>query len=338
MPTIDELIALTKEAEAKNDALVKLAEQQVVNQPFLKKGQAAHTGLTGRGTPEQQRAMVAMLSRGLNRSPGETSIGALGAGFEEGMALKDKLAMAGKGEKMLGAEAATTAAQSALENQKSLYGLQAEERKLKEAAQKQGTVQFGGQVWQTDHLGRPVRPLGKTEGEMGRDDDAAVRQQKAAQEAQAALEAQLAQIDSAADYGAAIQTDINQIRAGLSGWTTGTAGWAGQHVPGTDAYDQRLLVEGLKAKLGIDKLREMRAAAKSGASGMGNLTEKELDRLESAIAKIDMGGTKGAMETALKEIEKHYQPILDAYARVYGEDKLTGSKVLNYDPATGEFK
>ena len=340
-PDLNQLMELINKQKEKQSVLDKVAAQPSQGQPWRRPEDTNSTWeyALGRGnTPGQSRALNQLYGSILNRPRTQSAIAAATGGFEKGSALIDDIRGKQKDERVNSAKIGVEGAQQALSNAADVYTLGEEAKQRKIDSQKMGTVTFNGEVWATDASGKPVYKLGASEGQMGRNDEERVRKENMAEEVRLQTIEDLKKVDTAADLGSAIQTDIDRIREGIDGWTTDKAGWVGQWLPGTDAYDQRLRIESLKSKLGLAKLKELRDAAKSGASGMGQLTEKELDRLESAIQKIDMGGSKEAQEIALRDIERYYQPALDAYANVFGVDKLTGKKVRVWNRETGAFE
>lgn len=71
------------------------------------------------------------------------------------------------------------------------------------------------------------------------------------------------------------------------GWATGNlADWlAFFKVP--EHRDMKSLLDSIKNRIGIDRLETMRRYSRNGASGFGNLTERELDILKSYLGEID---------------------------------------------------
>jgi hypothetical protein len=63
-------------------------------------------------------------------------------------------------------------------------------------------------------------------------------------------------------------------------------------VAGTDNYTLEGDLDTIKANLGINALQEARSNSASGASGFGQLTQRELERLESLIASLKTGMNK----------------------------------------------
>ncbi|WP_375660253.1 hypothetical protein [Bartonella sp. CL74QHWL] len=74
-------------------------------------------------------------------------------------------------------------------------------------------------------------------------------------------------------------------------WATGNlADWqASFKIP--QHRDMRSLLDSIKNRIGIDRLETMRRYSRNGASGFGNLTERELDILKSYLGEIkyDLG-------------------------------------------------
>ncbi|UNF37860.1 hypothetical protein [Bartonella krasnovii] len=70
-------------------------------------------------------------------------------------------------------------------------------------------------------------------------------------------------------------------------WATGNlADWqAFFKVP--EHRDMKSLLDSIKNRIGIDRLETMRRYSRNGASGFGNLTERELDILRSYLGEID---------------------------------------------------
>uniref|UniRef100_UPI00235DD0D6 hypothetical protein n=1 Tax=Bartonella sp. ML70XJBT.G TaxID=3019093 RepID=UPI00235DD0D6 len=71
------------------------------------------------------------------------------------------------------------------------------------------------------------------------------------------------------------------------GWATGNlADWlAFFRVP--EHRDMKSLLDSIKNRIGIDRLETMRRYSRNGASGFGNLTERELEILKSYLGEVD---------------------------------------------------
>lgn len=115
---------------------------------------------------------------------------------------------------------------------------------------------------------------------------------------------------------------LNDIK---SGRVTGWAGLLAPYAPGTSAYalSRRLIT--LKALVGLDKLGEMRDGSATGASGLGALSEKEMDLLTSVFGSLEQKQDAGTLSRNLKRLERlldgRVKRLRDAYEkdkRLYG--------------------
>jgi hypothetical protein len=309
---LEKMMALLQQSQqqrsTKQDALNTLAAEQTQGQGFNPGGKVGawdmFTGGGGASSPQRQ-AMMSMYSSVLNKKPGQSGIGAASRGMQKGNLLLDNIRGRSKQERMEAIQGELSGIDANRDSMDSLYNLQ---KSADDTTYNRGMDKRDNE--------RQERRDKRSDFESDRE----YRQSKAKQDLKDG-EAALAENDElkrAADKAELIYNDIDAVREGISGWTEGMTGSGMSVIRGTDAFDQSTRIDGLKAKLGLDQLRELRAAAASGASGMGNLTEKELDRLEAAITKLDIGQTKEEQEKSLKILEEYYVPALEAYDRVYG--------------------
>jgi hypothetical protein len=84
-------------------------------------------------------------------------------------------------------------------------------------------------------------------------------------------------------------------------------------VPGTTWWNQRMNVETIRANLGFGELQSLRAAAANGASGLGQLTERELSRLEALSGNLSLASTKEQFVSVLNEIREFYASVKNQY-------------------------
>lgn len=322
---LQELAELVEAAKRKRTALEEVSAHQVQLPPMLNEGQSKIGMLLGQGTPEQSKQLLQMLSE--PRGPRESRMDAFSRGLLKSEALREKQLQAKHASKIEAAKLAAQGAQDHLANSTGLYNLQKEEEATaykkqrdeitdRQNAGKRGTVSFNGQVWQTDANGNPIRPLGMTEGGMNRAAEALHKEITRQEEARQAMLAQLSKAEQAAANAQGVMENVADVRARAENTTPGMVSAVSGWVPGTDAYAYRKSIDSLRAKLGSAKLQELRAAAESGASGFGNLTEKELDRLETSIAAIDAGMDKHDLERNLKIIEKYFGKAVQAYSNL----------------------
>lgn len=87
---------------------------------------------------------------------------------------------------------------------------------------------------------------------------------------------------------------INEIldeKGGLRPEIAGAVGksrmFGGQFIPGTETRNADATINRLKGRLIVDLLGELKSQSKTGATGFGALSEKELAILEAAASKID---------------------------------------------------
>jgi len=104
---------------------------------------------------------------------------------------------------------------------------------------------------------------------------------------------------------------LNSIASGKT--DTGASAVLG-FIPGTGAFDQRMNVNTLLANLGFGELQSMRSAAASGASGLGQLTEKELSRLESLAGNLSLAQTREQFVSRVNDIRSFYAGLKTDYA------------------------
>ena len=89
--------------------------------------------------------------------------------------------------------------------------------------------------------------------------------------------------------------ETGEASTGIKGITLGL-------FPGTDEADVVASTDTLLAEMGIAQLEAMRAAAANGASGFGQLTEKELKRLEDRIRSLSRRQSKTQQIANVTEI------------------------------------
>jgi len=111
-----------------------------------------------------------------------------------------------------------------------------------------------------------------------------------------------------------ITTTTNAIDQ-LLGKTTGLLNSAGGPVeralfgwmPGSDAFNLNANITTIEALIGFDAINDMRAAATSGASGLGQITEKELKYLQSVQGSLATLQANGQLLPTLERIRKSFQ-------------------------------
>jgi hypothetical protein len=91
---------------------------------------------------------------------------------------------------------------------------------------------------------------------------------------------------------------VNMFTAGLGSLTSA--------IPGSPAADLEALLEPLQSNIAFDKLRELKEKSKTGASGLGSVTEREIDLLMNNIVSLRQKQSPAQLRKALGEIEQHF--------------------------------
>lgn len=114
---------------------------------------------------------------------------------------------------------------------------------------------------------------------------------------------------------------VSLINTGVIGKTTGV-------IPGTPSYDFRRDVATIKANLGFDKLQSMRDSSPTGGA-LGQVSERELDFLQSTVASLDEGQSPDQMIKNLGKVREHYNNWLEiqeaSHAMKYGNKGAASS-------------
>ncbi len=103
-----------------------------------------------------------------------------------------------------------------------------------------------------------------------------------------------------------VQSARNEIKRG---WATGITGAVLKNVPGTNAADLGGTLKSLQGGIILEKLQALKEASKTGASGMGALSEKEGERLAAAVAAIGQDLSDEKLAESLLQIERHARTL-----------------------------
>lgn len=95
---------------------------------------------------------------------------------------------------------------------------------------------------------------------------------------------------------------------------------AGKFIPGTDAYTLNQDITTLQSNSFLEKLMELKASSQTGASGLGQVTEREIDLLIKAFRSIDPAMKQGDFEERIGEFRQRYAEIQEKIARAKGAD------------------
>jgi hypothetical protein len=99
---------------------------------------------------------------------------------------------------------------------------------------------------------------------------------------------------------------VNEILPQLNSLTTGPMAAVTRGIPGTPAYNVEELKKPIQSALTIDTLSAMRAASKNGASGFGQLTDKELNLLNTAVENLNTAQGEDAVRKALVSVRNSF--------------------------------
>lgn len=105
--------------------------------------------------------------------------------------------------------------------------------------------------------------------------------------------------------------------------TTGAAGKALSFIPGTAAYDIDKTIDTIRANIGFQELNAMRAASPTGGA-LGQVTERELNFLQAAIASLDQGQSREQLVENLRSVRTHFNnwrnAMVESYQGKFGAD------------------
>lgn len=103
-------------------------------------------------------------------------------------------------------------------------------------------------------------------------------------------------------------TAINQARDAIkAGHSTGIAGQLLHNLGGTNAADLEGTLDTIKANLTFDNLKALKDQSKTGASGLGQLSNKEGELLASTVASLKQKQSPEKLLDSLDKIETHYR-------------------------------
>lgn len=163
------------------------------------------------------------------------------------------------------------------------------------------------------------RELGMQQAKTGQE----VQNQEAARnEKQAQAKQTYSQIAGSLDQ-ASQKVDELLKHPGLSA-NTGLSGALNlpKYMPGSDAKDASIMLDNLKSKLRIDLLKDLKTEGKNGSSGLGQLSDKEGQVLETYLENLDRAQSEPAMRKALGNLQTFFQQskgrFTDTYNTLYG--------------------
>ena len=138
-------------------------------------------------------------------------------------------------------------------------------------------------------------------------------------------------------YADVVTSDIDQIIGMADSGSlpiTGLVGDALSGIPGTPQHDAKKMIEGVQSNITLDRLQELRDAAKAAGatgSGLGQVTERELNILQSSMGSLAQSQGK---EQFLRNMKRVRQAYVDAIygPGASGEGETTASTGPSEDP------
>ncbi len=94
-----------------------------------------------------------------------------------------------------------------------------------------------------------------------------------------------------------------------TGWATGIKGAAGGLIPGSTRNDFLGSLSSIQGGVIMEKLQALKEASKTGASGMGALSEKEGERLAASVAALNGNMSDEELSRSLNQIERHARTL-----------------------------
>lgn len=116
-------------------------------------------------------------------------------------------------------------------------------------------------------------------------------------------------------------------------FVSGALGALASKIPGSEPYDQRAMISSIKSALSQAQLQALRTASASGASGMGQLSNKENDLLAEAVANLDPNQSATALAQQLQSVQMHLRNVQSIINKIHAHGIPGNSTpVPNYMP------
>lgn len=151
----------------------------------------------------------------------------------------------------------------------------------------------------------------------------------AALEAEQAAQREASKAGTASLYGNVVIEDIDRALEKIAAnpeLTTGPIGAITEGVSGLPAHDVNKLITTVKANAGFDRLQAMRDASPTGGA-LGQVSERELDFLNSAIGNLEQSQSMPQLVENLQRVRRIYTEIVhgpEAAAQMSANDLPQG--------------
>lgn len=102
-------------------------------------------------------------------------------------------------------------------------------------------------------------------------------------------------------------------------WTTGFMGKAGSYVPGTPQYDFYADLQTLNSDSALGKLVDLKNSSDNGASGLGQVTEREISLLQAAWRNLQQSQSPAKFRKNVKAYLEQRQKSIDRVEEFIGK-------------------
>lgn len=113
-------------------------------------------------------------------------------------------------------------------------------------------------------------------------------------------------LDAAISRAEIVTEKVDQALEKVGFWSAGMGSKSLADLGGTDATDLRADIDTIKAVLSFHELSKMREASKTGGA-LGNVSDRELTLLGSAVASLDQAQSAGQLRKRLAEVKTRYE-------------------------------
>ncbi len=118
-------------------------------------------------------------------------------------------------------------------------------------------------------------------------------------------------INNAREQASIIVGDIRRsVLLADKAFTTGLPGAIMQAVPGTDAYDLKQMLVGIKANVGFNKLQQMREASKTGGA-LGAVSERENQLLQSVYGSLEQSQNQEQFRYNMNRLDTIFSAVVN---------------------------
>lgn len=152
-----------------------------------------------------------------------------------------------------------------------------------------------------------------------------------------------------ADQGGAIDKAIAFVQAHPDSYglvAKGILGHGAVDVAGSNAYELSQILAPITSNVLLTKLAELKNTSKTGASGMGPLSDTEGNYLKTSSGSIDQGQSGNQLIANLMKLrdimKRSRDHLTGAFKSAYGDTSAAapagGAQEYTYNPATGELE